>query len=115
MAKEIIFGSKPGVDIPKVILLDDDIDPSDVNQVVWAYATRCHPEKDAHFYTHEKTLPLVHYLNAAEKKDLSSTKVIHNGLLPGFDRREIAGFKYAWPEEVQEKVLGNWEKYGYQE
>ncbi len=74
-----------------MILLDDDIDPSDVNQVVWAFATRCHPEKDAHFYTHEKTLPLVHYLNAAEKKDLSSTKVIYNGLLPGFDRHEISG------------------------
>jgi UbiD family decarboxylase len=53
-AKNIIFDSKPGVDIPKVILLDDDIDPSNLNKVTWAYATRCHPDKDAHLYQHVK-------------------------------------------------------------
>ena len=89
MAKEIIFNSKPGADIPKVMLFDDDIDPSDINQVVWAYATRCRPQNDAHFYTHEKTLPLIHYLHAAEKKVMSSKKVIYNGLIPGFDSHEI--------------------------
>lgn len=113
MAKEIIFNSKPGADIPKVMLFDDDIDPSDINQVVWAYATRCRPQNDAHFYTHEKTLPLIHYLHAAEKKVMSSTKVIYNGLIPGFDRHEISGFKYNVPPELQEKVVGNWEKYGF--
>ncbi len=112
-AKEIIFNSKPGVDIPKVMLVDDDIDPSDSDQVMWAFSTRCHPQRDAHFYEHQKTLPLLHYLKAGEKKDMSSTKVIFNALLPGFDRCEISGFKYNVPEEIQEKVLGNWKKYGF--
>lgn len=113
MAKDIIFESKPGVDIPKVILLDDDIDPGNVDEVIWAYATRCHPETDAHFYAHEKTMPLIHYLNAAEKKDMSSTKVIYNGLIPSFDRTKIASFKQNVPQELQERVIGNWNKYGY--
>ncbi len=112
-AKDIIFGSKPGVDIPKVMLVDDDIDPSDADQVMWAFSTRCHPQKDAHFYDHQKTLPLLHYLNAAEKKDMFSTKVIFNGLIPGFDRSEISGFKYNVPPELQKKVLGTWGKYGF--
>ncbi len=112
-AKEIIFRSKPGVDIPKVMLVDDDIDPSDAEQVMWAFSTRCHPQKDAHYYDHQKTLPLLHYLNAAEKKDMSSTKVIFNALLPEFDRSKISGFKYNVPPEIQEKVLRNWEKYGF--
>ncbi len=112
-AKDIIFGSKPGVDIPKVMLVDDDIDPSDAAQVMWAFSTRCHPQKDAHYYDHQKTLPLVHYLNAAEKKDMFSTKVIFNALLPEFDRSKISGFKYNVPPEIQEKVLRNWEKYGF--
>lgn len=114
-AKKIIFGSKPGVDIPKVILLDDDIDPSDLNEVIWAYATRCHPDTDAHFYRHEQTMPLIHYLNAAEKKDMSTTKVIYNGLLPSFDRTKIASFKQNVPPELQEKIITGWKKYGYED
>lgn len=114
-AKDLIFESKPGVDIPKVILLDDDIDPSDLSEVVWAYATRCHPDSDAHLYKHERTMPLIHYLNAAEKKDMSTTKVIYNGLLPSFDRATIAGFKYNVPGELQEKVTKNWKNYGFED
>jgi len=114
-AKEIIFNSKPGVDIPKVLLVDDDIDPSSSDQVMWALSTRVHPQIDAHYYYHQKTLPLLHYLNAGEKKDMSSTKTILNGLLPGFDRGEISGFEYNVPWELQEKVIKNWNKYGYKE
>jgi UbiD family decarboxylase len=115
MAKEIIFKSKAGLDIPKVILLDDDIDPSNVNEVVWAFATRCHPDTDSHFYRHESTLPLIHYLTMAEKKDASSTKVVYNGLLPAFDRSEISSFKYSYPTDIQEKVVSNWKKFGFSE
>ncbi len=114
-AKDIIFKSKPGIDIPKVILLDDDIDPSDVNQVVWAFATRCHPDKDAHLYQHQRTMPLIHYLTKVEKKDTSSTKVVYNGLLPDFDRSHIASFEYGYPEEIKNRVMENWGKYGYRD
>lgn len=112
-AKDIIFNSKPGVDIPKLMLVDNDIDPSDINQVVWAFATRVHPQNDAHFFERQKTLPLLHYLNAAEKKDMSSTKVIFDALLPSFDRTKVSSFENIYPKELQEKVLKNWEKYGF--
>jgi hypothetical protein len=58
-------------------------------------------------------MPLIHYLNAAEKKDMSSTKVIYNGLLSSFDRSKIASFKYNVSPELQENIIGNWKKYGY--
>lgn len=112
-AKEIIFSSKPGVDIPKVLIVDDDIDPSDSDQVLWAFSTRCHPQRDAHFYQHQKTLPLLHYLKAAEKKDMSSTKVIFNALLPGFDRSYVSSFEHNVSSELQQKIITNWSKYGF--
>lgn len=112
-AKEIIFNSKPGVDFPKVMLVDNDIDPSDISQVIWAFSTRVHPQNDAHFFEHQKTLPLLHYLNAAEKKDMSSTKVVFDALLPSFDRAKISSFEHNYPKELQEKVLKSWGKYGY--
>ncbi|MFQ8898169.1 MAG: hypothetical protein ACLR71_08010 [[Clostridium] scindens] len=40
-----VFASKGGSYIPKVIVVDDDIDPSNINQVVWALATRHHPDR----------------------------------------------------------------------
>jgi len=112
-AKEIIFNSKPGVDIPKVLLMDDDIDPSDSDQVMWAFSTRSHPQRDAHYFQHQKTLPLLHYLKAAEKKDMSSTKVIFNALLPGFDTCDVSSFKYNVSPELQEKIVKDWPKYGF--
>ncbi len=29
-----------------IIAVDEDVDPSDINQVIWAMATRCHPAED---------------------------------------------------------------------
>ena len=73
------------------------------------------PEVDSHFFEHQKTIPLLHYLNAAEKKDMSSTKVVYDALLPGFDRGKISSFEYNYPQEIQDKVLKNWGRYGYGE
>ena len=37
---EAVFGSRCGNFIPQIILLEDDIDPSNLAEVVWAFATR---------------------------------------------------------------------------
>ena len=29
-----------------VIVVDEDVDPTDVNDVLWALSTRCHPSED---------------------------------------------------------------------
>ena len=29
-----------------VIVVDDDVDPTDLNDVLWALSTRCHPSED---------------------------------------------------------------------
>lgn len=41
---DIVFAGKAGFGVPKVLLVEDDIDITDVNDVVWAFATRGHPE-----------------------------------------------------------------------
>src|SRR5579884_1079544 len=40
---ETMFPTKTGFGIPKVILVEDDFDFTDVGQVVWAFASRAHP------------------------------------------------------------------------
>lgn len=37
----VVFGSKPGWYIPKIYLVGEDVDPTDLKNVIWAEATRC--------------------------------------------------------------------------
>ena len=113
---EIVFRSRAGGMIPKIILLEDDIDPANIDEVVWALATRCHPERGRILFPEEPVLPLVGYLSAQERRSRRSTKVIYNGLpddVPGEQRPSRSSFAHAWPREVQERVVRNWEEYGY--
>ncbi len=41
-----------------VVVVDDDIDPSDLDQVVWAISTRSNPEKDMDIIRNTYTGPL---------------------------------------------------------
>lgn len=76
---EVVFSCRGGSYIPKVIVVDKDIDVSQIDQVVWALATRSHPDKVIQF-PNQKVLPLVAYLDAEEKQQASTTKVVYNCL-----------------------------------
>jgi 4-hydroxy-3-polyprenylbenzoate decarboxylase len=112
-----LFRSRTGVFIPQVILLEDDIDATNLDEVVWAFATRCHPERDRFLFPNEEILPLVAYLSPDERKQARGTKVIHCGLapddLPSDQVPRRSSFRFLWPREIQERVLQNWQRYGY--
>ncbi|MGX9230073.1 hypothetical protein ACWV95_35275 [Streptomyces albus] len=59
---ETLFSSHAGWLVPKVILVDDDIDVTDIRQVVWALATRSHPGTGHHHYPQAPGIPMVPYL-----------------------------------------------------
>ena len=111
-----VFASKGGSYIPKVIVVDDDIDPSNINQVVWALATRHHPDRRVAI-PDQYIFPLVAYLSAEEKSEAVSTRVIYNCLTPFHkwpkERQPVEASFRGYPKELQEQVLKNWEEYGF--
>jgi UbiD family decarboxylase len=116
---EILFRSRTGSFIPKVILTGDDIDPANLEELVWAFATRNHPEKGQTLFPNENVLPLVAFLTEEERQAKRGTKVIYNclpfaGRLPEQSPRR-SSFRFLWPQDVQAKVLANWHRYGYRE
>jgi UbiD family decarboxylase len=115
---EVLFRSRSGSFIPKVILVGDDIDPANLDELVWAFATRSHPERGCVLFPDQKVLPLVAFLGADERKAARGTKVIYNCLPPADCPPEQApkrsSFRYLWPKEIQEKVIANWRRYGFQ-
>ena len=119
LASEIgraVFSSKGGSYIPKVIVVDDDIDPSDISQLTWAIATRHHPDRRVTI-PEQYIFPLVAYLSPEEKKSAVSTRVISNCLTPFHswpeERRPVEASFRGYPKELQQKVLDNWEEYGF--
>lgn len=111
-----VFASKGGSYMPKVIVVDDDIDPSDLKQVVWALATRHHPDRRITI-ANQYIFPLVSYLSAKEKSEAVSTRVIYNCLTP-FNRwpkeqQPVEASFRAYPEELRNSIIENWEKYGF--
>jgi 4-hydroxy-3-polyprenylbenzoate decarboxylase len=112
-----LFRSRAGSFVPKVILLEDDIDATNLEEVVWAFATRCHPQRDQYLFPGEGMLPLVAYLDPDERKQARGTKVVYNCLpphdLPADQVPRRSSFRYLWPRAIQDRVIKNWKQYGY--
>lgn len=116
---EVLFDSHPGYLIPKFILVGNDVDVTDLNQVVWALATRAHPEHDHFAFPGQRGFPMVPYLTTDDRAAGSGGKLVVNCLYPeqfrGEMRAGIASFRHAYPDALQRKVLENWARYGFAE
>lgn len=114
----VVFAGKAGFGVPKILLVEDDIDITDVEEVVWAFATRTHPEHGQVHFPAEPTAALSVYLSEAERHSYRAGKVVYNCLLgdlfPKEERPVKGSFENGWPEGVRRRVLANWTTaYGY--
>jgi 4-hydroxy-3-polyprenylbenzoate decarboxylase len=114
---DVVFAGKAGLGVPKIILVEDDVDITNLADVVWAFATRAHPAHGEVYFADKNNVGLSVYLNEKEKLAWRSTKVIHNCLLSdtrrSSDRPLKGNFENGWPRGIQETVLNSWRKYGY--
>lgn len=110
---ETLFSSHAGWLVPKVILVDDDIDVTDIRQVVWALATRSHPGTGHHHYPQAPGIPMVPYLTPEEAGSARGGKSVTSCLLPDGFRGTTASFEGSFPRALREHVVGNWARYGY--
>lgn len=114
---EVAFAGKASFDVPKILLVEDDVDIASLDDVVWAFATRAHPEHGEVHFANLPTEQLSVYLSPEEAHSYRSGKVIHNCLLadrfpPG--QRPVKGsFENGWPLTIQRRVLERWSDYGY--
>lgn len=103
--------------IPKVILVANDIDITNVEQVVWALATRSHPKRDYHIYSQKPGIPMVPYLDDEDKENEHGGKMIINCLFPeefrGKPRARKACFNDSYPDDIKQQVIEKWQQYGY--
>ena len=119
-AKHIAFsvwGSTSGRTTWFIIIVNEDIDPTNMEEVIWALSTRCHPQRGIFSTGSSWSIPLLPFLSPYEKEHHLGSQVLFDctwpkewpdGAIP-----QKASFEQVWPENIQELVLNNWSEYGY--
>jgi 4-hydroxy-3-polyprenylbenzoate decarboxylase len=102
-----------------LIVVDEDIDPTEKDQVLWALATRCHPDRGIFKMPNAPGSQLDPYLNPYERSHGLGGHVLFDCTWPkDWKKDEIpikAAFDSLWPKEIQENVLSRWRDYGYRD
>jgi 4-hydroxy-3-polyprenylbenzoate decarboxylase len=113
---ELTFATKAGAVVPKVIVLNDDVDPTNLKELFWAFATRCHPLLGHAVFDHIPAAPLLAYLRHEEKIAANTGKIVYNCLPPDEWGEALpirASFRHCYPPEIIDRVRERWNEYGF--
>ena len=115
---DFIWHDHIGGGFAKLVIVGEDIDPSDPLAVLWALATRNHPEKGTYIPKDQKMWGLgvegYHSLNTFIEGGGGLVVYSCIGLeeYTGVPKPMILTFNRNYPKAIKEKVLANWEKWG---
>ena len=112
-----VWGSTSGRTTWFLIVVNDDLDPTNLNEVIWALCARCHPERGIFSTGSSWSITLLPFLSPYEKKHYLGSQVLFDCTWPkDWPEDHIplkASFDEVWPKDIQDKVLDNWSEYGY--
>ncbi|WJG37218.1 uncharacterized protein FOBCDRAFT_245597 [Fusarium oxysporum Fo47] len=113
---DLVFRNKCGMQIHRLLVVGEDINPFDVNDMTWAFATRCRPSMDEFHFEDVPAYPLVPYMSHGPWAKLTGGKVVANCLLPeeyeGNQGWVACDFENGYPEEVINGVLSRQGEFG---
>ena len=103
---ELMSTNRVGHMCPVTYVLDDDIDPANTSDVLWALGTRIHP----HLRQEHWPVPILPWYQCYTEEERHSGRgpiVVHDGLLPavGDGTAHPATFDTLYPPEIRERVL----------
>jgi UbiD family decarboxylase len=103
---ELMSANRVGHMCPVTYVLDDDIDPSNTSDLLWALGTRIHPNlRQEHWPV--SILPWYQCYTEEERHAGRGPIVVHDGLLATLEDGEArpATFDSLYPAELRERVL----------
>ncbi len=93
-----------------IIAVDEDVDPTDINQVIWAMSSRCNPVEDIDLLRNTWSTWLDPTQNPPEERPYGSKALINackeHRYLPVFSKRT------ALRREIYDRVAARWENLG---
>ncbi len=113
----VIWATKEGGGIAYLIVVDDDVDPSNMTQVLHAWATKCHPYRGIVRLEHTIKAGLAPWVNHHERQYRMGARAYFDCTWPlDWEPEDIpkkVSFTTSYPPEIQQKALAKWRKYGY--
>ncbi|OLF14183.1 ubiquinone biosynthesis protein UbiD [Actinophytocola xinjiangensis] len=98
---EVVWPTKFGFTVPKLFVLDDDVDPADPAELLWAVGTRQHPV-DRVGVNAGPILPILACYTEREKAAKVGPRAVYDCLLE--HRPAHSSFAGAYPAGVRERV-----------
>lgn len=108
-----------GVGELKTIVVDGDVNVFNLNEVIHALATKCHPLRGINIKEVGFTVELTPYLSIEErKKGSKGYRALFDCTWPADWSKETdipprVSFQEVYPEEVKERIINNWRNYGF--
>lgn len=113
----VAWATKRGNKMPYIIVVDEDVDPFNLPQVLHAVVTKCNPDKGVVRLEHGYISPILPFLDLHQRKSGLGSKIYFDCTWPSdrdpLDIPRRASFAEIYPSEVQKKALAKWHKYGY--
>lgn len=103
---EVLFKTDSMVFIPKVYVVDDDFDPTNLREVVWALSTRVHPVGRRSLFEDQRVIRLPQCYDEEEYVAGKGPKVVFDTLQEKCHLH--ASFEQGYPEEVRKRILSHW-------
>jgi phenylphosphate carboxylase alpha subunit len=112
-----IWASRVAQSTPYIIVVEDDVDPFDLRQVLHAVVSKCHPWRGIVRLEHTRGQALIPWLSRYEQKYLLGSRVYFDCTWPpDWDPADVpvkCSFEKIYPVEVKQRALATWAKYGY--
>ncbi len=111
-----VFSNSNSQYVASYLIVNEDVDVFNPFEVLFVWASRVHPENGVHVY-HQTGNPLAPYGSMEERLNLTAPQIVYDAtwpvLWPKQDVPLVSSFKKLYPKEMQEKVISNWQKYGF--
>ena len=117
LISSIVWTNRNGMYYPKVFVVNNDVDPTNMKEVFHAFSTKCNPAYGISIDKMAINCPLTPYL-PPDKRDqgIGGANVLFDCTWPVEWKEEekpaLMSFKSAYPESIKEKVIANWNKWG---
>jgi 4-hydroxy-3-polyprenylbenzoate decarboxylase len=116
----LLWGSPCRAAGAQILIVDEDIDPSNIDEVMWAFTTRLNPRTSIHVVPGPFFNSLMPWNGPEERATRESKGVFFDARFPSHWPEEYLQehaspitFETGWPQEVSARVLDRWKEYGY--
>jgi 4-hydroxy-3-polyprenylbenzoate decarboxylase len=89
-----------------VIVVDDDVDPSNIDDVLWAMSTRCNPATDIEFINRSRSTPLDPMCFDKTKNFYTSLALV-DACIP-YEERQNFPRAIGAPPEYRQEIIQKW-------